>query len=263
MSSSDLELFVFHRQLDLDRAGVAAGAAGVVVDLETRDKPSRQKGFDTQINDHTVDDVARLKEQTDAQVICRINGVGGDSDDEVRGVVDAGADEVLIPMVTTNKQVDQVFDLVGGDCRVGIMIETSEAVEIAGELDDYPLSRIYVGLNDLRISRGTASIFSAIADGMLTEIRDKVQRTPFGFGGLTIPGCGDPLAVEHLVNEVSRLDCQFTFLRRSFFRDTQGQDLQVEIPRIVNAVREADVRPDAAVDSDRLRMLRDLDSLLA
>ena len=50
-------------------------------------------------------------------------------------------------------EVDRTLDLVAGRCGLGILIETQDAVDRAAALARRPLSRIYVGLNDLRIDR--------------------------------------------------------------------------------------------------------------
>ncbi len=53
-----------------------------------------------------------------------------------------------------------------------------------------------------------------------------------------------------------RLECSFTFLRRSFLRDTAGKDLAAEVARIVASVDETARRPAGDFERDRLALGR-------
>ena len=99
-----------------------------------------------------------------------------------------------------------MIEAVGGRCGVGVLVETVAAVEAVEELALLPLSRVYVGLNDLSIDRGTASLFDAIADGTVERVVSAFD-VPFGFGGLTEPELGDPVPCRLLIAEMARLRC--------------------------------------------------------
>jgi hypothetical protein len=153
-------------------------------------------------------------------------------------------------MVRTLKEVEKVLDQVRGRCGLGILVETVAATRLVDELARLPLSRVYVGLNDLAIERGTPSIFTPLLDGTLEDIR-RPFRLPFGFGGLTLPERGYPVPCRLLIGEMARLRCDFSFLRRSFYRDIQGRNPAVEIPRLLEAIRRARLRTPEAVAKDR------------
>jgi hypothetical protein len=238
------------------RQAVAAGIDAVLIDWEYTGKERRQASADTQINHDTVDDLRRVRACTDALVVCRINGRGEammwevgqpieaeaseplPPTDEIEQAIGAGADELLLPMVRTVEEVELVLDQVAGRCGVGILIETLEAVELVEELARLPLSRVYVGLNDLAIERKSQNIFIPLIDGTLERIRQPFH-VPFGFGGVTVPDRGYPIPCRLLIGELARLKCNFSFLRRSFHADIQGRDLAVEVPRIHDAISEA------------------------
>ncbi len=133
---------------------VVGGVAAVVVDWENDGKEERQSAADTEINRHTVDDLRRTRAATGARVLCRINRSGSRTQDEVELALDAGADELLLPMVRSVAEVESVLDIVDGRAGLGILVETRDAVAAAEELGRLPLSRVYVGLNDLSIERG-------------------------------------------------------------------------------------------------------------
>lgn len=263
MNKSDsLDLFVFHRDTDLDSESLEGGAKGIVVDFETRGKVNRQQGFDTQINDHNWQDLHDIKQELQAYVICRIDGINDHTETEVLRAIELGADEILIPMVRKLNEVTTMLDLVKEKAQVSVMIETMEAVNITRQLDQLPLARAYVGLNDLRICRGSESIFSAIADGTVESIREMIKYTPFGFGGLTIPGYGTPLPVEHFLHEMTRLDCQFTFLRRSFFQDTADKKIQDGLRNISSAIQSSMGRDKESTKHGKLELNNQLDRIL-
>ena len=249
--SDDFQLFLFSTEPRLIRATVAAGVAGIVVDWERAGKRERQRGADTEINQDTVEDLRRVRACTPATVLCRIDGAGEGAEAEVATAADAGADEVLVPMVRSIEQVERVLDAAGGRVRVGILVETEDAVARAPALARLPLSRVYVGLNDLAIERGSENIFRAVADGTVAHLRS-VFAVPFGFAGLTVPELGSPIPCRLLIGEMARLPADFTFLRRSFRRDVAGGDPAREIPRIHHALTAARAREPGEVESDRL-----------
>lgn len=260
--SSSLDLFVFHRATRLDAASLEGGAKGIVVDFETHGKADRQQGFDTQINDHDWHDLRDVKEDLNAYVICRINGTNDNTEAEVMQALHLGADEILIPMIRKLSEVTTILHLVKEKAHVSVMIETLEAINITRQLDQLPLARVYVGLNDLRICRGSDSIFSAIEDGTVESIREMIKYTPFGFGGLTTPGFGTPLPVEHFLHEMTRLDCQFTFLRRSFFQDTAKKNIQEELFKISEAIQLSMNRDEESIKQGKLELTGQLDHIL-
>lgn len=243
-------LFLFSTNTAFIRQAVAAGVDGVVIDWERMGKFERQASADTQIGTDTYNDLVRVRSSTDARVICRVNGFGPSTRRELERAIAAGADEVLLPMVRSVSQVEQMLEFVGGRCGAGILVETVAALGALEALTALPLARIYVGLNDLAIERRTPNIFTAVADGTVETIR-KAVRSPFGFGGLTLPDRGSPIPCRLLMGEMARLECDFSFLRRSFLRDIEGRDLAQEIPRLRQALQEAAVRPADAVKADR------------
>ena len=242
-----MDLFLFTVDPAWGRDVVAAGAAGIVVDWERRGKARRQAGEGTQINGDTLEDLVRIRTGVPGRVVCRINGFGPWTGGEVADAVAAGAAEILLPMVRTADEVDRTLDLVAGRCGLGILIETQDAVDRAAELAARPLSRIYVGLNDLRIDRRSTELFRPLVDGTVEAVRAVVDR-PFGVGGMTLPGGGFPISSGLLAAELVRTGADFTFLRRAFTADMVGRDPFVEVPRLVASLdryRTADVAETA------------------
>src|SRR5215207_6846756 len=218
-----MDLFLFTVDPFFGSDVVAAGAAGVVVDWERRGKARRQAGEGTQINSDTPDDLSRMRAATDGRVLCRVNGWGPWTAAEIDEAVRRGADEVLLPMVRRPEEVDRALDAVAGRCGLGILVETQDAVGRVRELVRRPLSRVYLGLNDLRIDRRSENLFAPLVDGTVDAVRSEVPGT-FGVGSLTLPGGGSPVPSALLGAELVRLGADFTFLRRAFTADMAGRD---------------------------------------
>jgi hypothetical protein len=254
MTLPRFELLLFSVDPGFIREAVCAGVAGIVVDWECAGKRERQAQADTEINQQTVDDLRRVRSATDAAVVCRVNGVHRESAVEVEQAIDAGADELLIPMVRSVGDVERILELVKGRCRVGILIETEAAVLRARELCALPLSRVYVGLNDLAIDRGAHNIFEAVIDGTVAAVRG-VCPLPLGFAGLTCPDAGAPIPCRLLIAEMARLDTQFSLLRRSFHRDIKGRDMATEVRRLLAAIAAARHRSAAEVTGDHRELV--------
>lgn len=240
------------------RAAVRAGAAGVVVDWEHRGKHRRQLGEGTEVNTHTPADLARVRAATDGLLLCRVDAAGPHTAAQVDLAVALGADEVLLPMVRSGSDVDLALSAADGRCGVGILVETQDAVERVEELASRPLSRVYVGLHDLRIDRGSTSLFAPLVDGTVDAVREAVQ-VPFGVAGLTRIGAGSPVPTRLLAAELARLDAAFTFLRRSFTADVALHEMDLELPRMVDEVRRARARTPEQVLADRLELLAAVD----
>lgn len=259
---SDFGLFLFATEPWVVRAAAESGVDGFVVDWEQRGKRDRQAGRDTEVNADTVEDLARVRAVTTAPVLCRVNGFGPGTPDEVEAAISGGADEILLPMVTGPDEVQAVIEAVSGRCGVGILVETVAAVDAVHKLALLPLSRVYVGLNDLSIERGTASLFEAIADGTVERVVSAFD-SPFGFGGLTEPDLGAPVPCRLLIAEMTRLRSSFSFLRRSYRRDVPVESQGPAIDRIRSALGRAARRGPERVAADSAELRESIGPLVA
>ncbi len=146
-----MDLFLFHHDLDTSLVCLDAGVIGVIVDLESRGKAERQSGFDTEINAHSIETLASLRTRTDRRLLGRLSGPEPDVA-EISQVIDAGADEVIVPMQASAKQAQSICEQIGKACKIMLMVETAALAREIRKIDALPAERVYVGLNDLRIS---------------------------------------------------------------------------------------------------------------
>lgn len=255
------EFLLFHRDLETSVSYLQNGVGGLIIDLETVGKVDRQLGFDTQINDHSINDIAVIRAQSDGHLLCRLSSPIAPVN-EINAVIDAGANELIVPMITSLDQAERIVNLNKGRAKLTLMVETKDAVKVTRELSELSIDRVYVGLNDLRISRKTPSIFSPMLDGLLEEIRTSVKGVEFGFGGLTLPSKGAPIGSKHLFNEMARLGSDFTFLRRSFYRDTFDMKHKAALSCMSDHFEKVKNRDLAQQKLDHIEMKSALEDLL-
>lgn len=214
-----LELVLFENEAEEARMHQQNGISTFMIDWEVLGKASRQHGFDTEIRPGTAADLKNIAAVPGTHAWCRINPYGPHTAQEVETAASLGARVILLPMATTLHEVDAFVDLVGGRCKSGILIETVQAQALAPRLHALPIDYAYFGLNDFAISRGDRCIFNALVDGSVEATRNALPDVRFGVGGLTAIERGHPIPAARLLEEMSRLGCDFTFLRRSFRRD--------------------------------------------
>jgi hypothetical protein len=94
-----------------------------------------------------------------------------------------------------------------------------------------------------------------VVDGTVDELRWHFD-VPFGFGGLTLPDRGYPVPCRLLMGEMARLECSFSFLRRSFRRDVRGLDVAAAVKSMRCGLDSAFRRSAAGEARDR-RLFRD------
>lgn len=248
-----LDVVLFMLNVDYAAAALRAGVAAVVVDWEWRGKATRQNGRDTQINYGTQEDLARMRASSAGHVICRTNNQPEVRVREARLAVELGANEIWLPMVRSVAEVRECLDAVGDRAEVGIMVETREALALGPELAALPLSRVYVGLNDLCIEQGRTNLFEPLVDGTLERFRETYPGR-LGFGGVTRPEHGAPVPQQLLLAEMARLDCSFGVARRAFHADVAQTEIGQALGDIAATWRTLKARTEIARDTDHARL---------
>lgn len=250
-----IDFFLFEHEPDRARLALSWGIEHFLVDWEVTDKSERQKGYDTEIRPGTPESLATLAAIPRAQPWCRINALSADTPAEVEAALECGATGLMLPMVRSAKQLEIFLRLLDGRAASGFLVEHVDALACLKDLATFGVDRVYFGLNDHAISCGSGCIFQALVDGSVDRAREAFAHTPFGVAGMTAIDAGAPLPARLLLAELARLRCDFTFLRRSFRRDTQHRDPG----DIVAGIREAWV---SLVTRSVLEIQRDREALL-
>ena len=232
------------------------------VDLERNGKAARQKGHDTFISTHHLDDVVRIKAVLKhSRLMVRVNPFQSDNPEASQAEVDAvlarGADMIMLPMYSHAEELRKFADIVAGRVPIIPLLETPAALHTLDDWIDTPgIHEVFVGLNDLHRLLGCSFMFEPLLLGHIDRVAAacKVRGLRFGFGGVarmdegTLPG-RDVLA-EHV-----RLGSQAVILSRTFNR----ADIHVgekSFEQAVAALRTAELalglRSSEYVEKDRL-----------
>lgn len=195
------------------------GVDRIWVDLETLGKEERQKDMDTVKSDHTVEDIAKIKQLlSSAELLVRVNPWNENSKQEIDSVIEAGADIIMLPMWKNLNDVQSFLDYVNGRVKTTLLLETKEAVECIDKiLECAKFDEIHIGLNDLHLSYGLSFMFELLSNGIVETLckKFKINGIPYGFGGIAKIGDG-LLPAEKIIMEHCRLGSTRAILSRSF-----------------------------------------------
>ena len=220
-----LKLMYITNQPQIAQIAESSGVDRIFVDMEYIGKADRQGGLDTVKNHHTVEDVRRMKQAVEsAEVLVRVNpiheatGEYTSSEQEINDVIRAGADIIMLPYITSVKQVEDFIRYVGGRVKTMPLIETPESAEAIDEILEIDgIDEIYIGLNDLSLGYHKKFMFELLADGTVEGLclKCKLKGIPYGFGGVASLGKG-MLPSEYVIREHYRLGSTCAILSRSF-----------------------------------------------
>ena len=220
-----LKLMYITNKPEIAQIAESSGVDRIFVDMEYIGKTERQGGLDSVKNHHTVEDVRRMKQAVEsAEVLVRVNpiheatGEYTSSEQEINDVIRAGADIIMLPYITSVKQVEDFVRYVGGRVKTMPLIETPESAEAIDEILEIDgIDEIYIGLNDLSLGYHKKFMFELLADGTVEGLclKCKLKGIPYGFGGVASLGKG-MLPSEYVIREHYRLGSTCAILSRSF-----------------------------------------------
>jgi hypothetical protein len=183
-------------------------------------------------------------------LICRINNGSDRRVREALRAADLGANEIWLPMVRGVGEVEQCLRALDGRCALSILCETAEAMALAKEWAQLPLSRVYIGLNDLQIDLGNPNLFSALCDGTIDAFRERYSGA-LGFAGVTRPDLGRPVPCRLLLAEMARQSCSFAIARRTFRADVPQADIAKATGALRTLFAQLRQRDSKAIAGDR------------
>ena len=220
-----LKLMYITNKPEIAQIAESSGVDRIFVDMEYIGKTERQGGLDSVKNHHTVEDVRRMKQAVEsAEVLVRVNPIHEatseytSSEQEINDVIRAGADIIMLPYITSVKQVQDFVRYVGGRVKTMPLIETPESAEAIDEILEIDgIDEIYIGLNDLSLGYHKKFMFELLADGTVEGLclKCKLKGIPYGFGGVASLGKG-MLPSEYVIREHYRLGSTCAILSRSF-----------------------------------------------
>ena len=202
-----------------------AGVDWIFLDMEVIGKAFRQSGLNTVQNNHTVDDIKRIRKAIKkSKLLVRVNPIHDalenypSSKDEIDATIEAGADILMLPYFKTVEEVKTFIHLVNGRAKTLLLLETVEAANLIDKILEVPgIDMIHLGLNDLHLELGMKFMFELLANGTVERLGYKIKAKgiPFGFGGIaTLDGGALPGSM--VLKEHVRLGSSMVIVSRSF-----------------------------------------------
>lgn len=220
-----LKLMYITNKPEIAQIAESSGVDRIFVDMEYIGKAERQGGLDSVQNHHTVEDVRTIKQAVEsAEVLVRVNPIHKATDEytsskqEIDDVIQAGADIIMLPYITSVSQAEDFLSYVGGRAKTMLLIETPQSAEALDEILELDgIDEIYIGLNDLSLGYHKKFMFELLADGTVENLclKCKLKGIPYGFGGVASLGKG-MLPSEYVIREHYRLGSTCAILSRSF-----------------------------------------------
>ena len=217
-----------------------AGVDWIFLDMEVIGKAFRQSGLNTVQNNHTVDDIKRIRKAIKkSKLLVRVNPIHDalenypSSKDEIDATIEAGADILMLPYFKTVEEAKTFIHLVNGRAKTLLLLETVEAASLIDEILEVPgIDMIHLGLNDLHLELGMKFMFELLANGTVERLGDKIKAKgiPFGFGGIATLD-GGALQGSMVLKEHVRLGSSMVIVSRSFCNTEIITDLN-EVKRI-------------------------------
>ena len=157
-----------------------AGVDWIFLDMEVIGKAFRQSGLNTVQNNHTMDDIKRIRKAIKkSKLLVRVNPIHDalenypSSKDEIEASIEAGADILMLPYFKTVEEVKTFIHLVNGRAKTLLLLETVEAANLIDEILNVPgIDMIYLGLNDMHLELGMKFMFELLADGTVERLGD-------------------------------------------------------------------------------------------
>ena len=205
------------------------GVDRVWIDLETLGKEERQKGMNTVKSKHCIDDIRRIAPLlSTSEMLVRINPWHEGSIAEIEQVIEAGAQNIMLPMWRSVSEVDSFLKAAKGRTKTILLLETIDAQNCLDEvLKLEGVEEIHIGLNDLHLCYGQKFMFELLANGTVDFICEKIKKSDiaFGFGGVARIGEGT-LSADRIIMEHYRLGSKAVILSRAFCDTSKITDIQ-------------------------------------
>lgn len=223
-----LKLIFITNNINLAKCAELAGVNRIMIDLETLGKKERQKGRNTLISEHSIEDIKSIRAVINSsEIIVRINPININSKSEIDDVIEAGADIIMLPMFRTKREVEEFLDIVDGRTKSMLLFEHIEAVNNIDEILNLSgIDELHIGLNDLHISMDKTFMFELFTDNTVQYIVEKAREKniPVGIGGMSRMGTGD-LPAELILTEHYRLNSSGVILSRGFLDNINIKDM--------------------------------------
>jgi 2-keto-3-deoxy-L-rhamnonate aldolase RhmA len=216
-----LSMVLWTADLALAADADAAGIDRIGCDLEREGKESRQAEWGTWLSDHTVEDLASVRDVLHrAHLFARPDPFDGSRREQLDTVLALGAEVVMLPMADDPEAIANAAEIISGRATLIALVETKRGVEAATEIADVDgLGEMWIGPNDLSASLELKNRFEALVSNEAEHVASATHAAglPFGVGGFA--AVGDTrlsMSPELVYAQLVRLGATATILGRVF-----------------------------------------------
>ena len=216
----------------------SSGIDNIMVDLEIIGKQERQKGLNTVISAHDIEDVYKIKScLTTSKCLVRINPIHQGSKTEIEEVIKRGADIIMLPMFKTVEEVEFFITIIGDRTQKYLLLETPQALTRVDEIIAIKnIDAIHIGLNDLSIGMGLDFLYEPLIGGLVEYIAKKFcsKDIKFGIGGVSRIEKSKNILSEHyrLGSRMVILNRDFRYYKEDYEEIITTCDLKKEVQKI-------------------------------
>lgn len=240
-----LKLMYITNDPEVAKIAESVGVDRIFVDMEYIGKAERQGGMDTVQSHHTLEDIENIRAVlTKSELLVRCNPIHDatdeytSSEEEIDGIIERGADMIMLPYFKTIEEVKRFLRCVGGRAKTMLLFETPEAVEHSSAILRLKgIDEVFIGLNDLHLGYGKKFMFELLGDGTVEKLclKFRYYGHTYGFGGLASLDRG-LLPGKMVLKEHYRLGSSSVILSRSFCNVAKIDDMNEVRQIFVNGV---------------------------
>ncbi|NLN83932.1 MAG: aldolase [Firmicutes bacterium] len=241
-----------------------SGIDDVMVDLEIIGKQERQKGLNTVISAHTMEDVSNVRSVlTKSKLLVRINPVYENTKNEVDEAIDRGADIIMLPMFKKPEEVSLFLEYVGDRAQKYLLLETAAAMtRIDDVLELSGIDAIHIGLNDLSISMDLDFLYEPLIGGLIDYMAEKIKakNIKYGFGGVSRLERGKLILSEHyrLGSEMVIINRDFRFYKENYDEIIEAVDMKKELLKITNYLNSLSLADRTLLEYNRILLKKEI-----
>jgi len=240
------------------------GITDIMVDLEIIGKKERQKGLNTVISAHNLDDISTIKPiLTKSKCLVRINPIHDDTEKEIEEVINRKADIIMLPMFKTADEVEFFVKSVGNRAQKYLLLETAPAlVRVDDIINIDGIDAVHIGLNDLSISMGLDFLYEPLISGIVEYLTQKIKKKgiKFGFGGVSRLEKGRFILSEHyrLGSSMVIINRDFRYYKESYEEIISKMNAEIEINKINDYLKELEYCSQKELEQNRLELILEI-----
>ncbi len=210
------------------------------IDLEIIGKEKRQKNKNTLISYHEINDIRRVRDYLNKTSLgVRTNPIYENIKNEINECISMGADVLMLPMFKKIDEINYYIDLVNGRCKIDLLLETPESLEIINKIPYKNIRFIHFGINDLSLALNYKMMFQMYLDEKLSIATNYLMKNNliFGIGGVGAIG-SLPISPDLIFSAAIKHGAKRLILSRSFLKKIDPNNITKSFRNNLNLLND-------------------------